>query len=189
MAGKLIVSDSGPLISMMKIARLDLLNEMFGEVVVPRTVYDEVTRNENFPSEKKMIESASFITAVDVNDTDAVQALMKREDIHRGEAEAILLFNEQFSKDDTSLLIDDGDARIVAVREGIHIVGTIGALGKALKEGRVTQEELSQYADIFESTHRHYSKNELNYLRNPTAPAPSKALDKMAKSYNNDYAQ
>lgn len=46
MANKLIVSDAGPLISMMKIARLDLLHEMFGEVVVPRTVYNEVTTAE-----------------------------------------------------------------------------------------------------------------------------------------------
>lgn len=190
MSGKLIVSDSGPLISMMKIARLDLLQEMFGEVVVPRTVYEKVTRNKDFPSEKKMIEESPFITAADVKDMDAVQALMKREKIHRGEAEAILLVEEQFGKEETSLLVDDGDARLVATREGVHIIGTIGALGKAFREGRVTKEEMAQYADIFESTRRRYSENELNSLRHPDSSAPSKDnLDKLAKSYNSDYAQ
>ena len=71
-------------------------------------------------------------------------------------------------------LVDDGDARLVATREGVHIIGTIGALGKAFREGRVTKEEMAQYADIFESTRRRYSENELNSLRHPDSSAPSK---------------
>ena len=125
-----------------------------------------------------MIEESPFSTAADVKDMDAVQALMTREKIHRGEAEAILLVEEQFGKEETSLLVDDGDARLVATREGVHIIGTIGALGKALgkafREGRVTKEEMAQYADIFESTRRRYSENELNSLRHPDSSAPSK---------------
>ena len=81
---------------MMKIARLDLLNEMYGEVVIPKTVYNEITSNKKFPSERKMIEAVSFITVVDVADNVFVQSLMKKTNIHRGEAEAICLIKKNF---------------------------------------------------------------------------------------------
>ncbi len=40
-----VVSNAGPLIALARIERLDLLEELFGEVIVPQAVYGEVTRN------------------------------------------------------------------------------------------------------------------------------------------------
>nr|WP_296063477.1 hypothetical protein [uncultured Mediterraneibacter sp.] len=42
----IVVSDTTPLISLLKINRLDLLQELFGEVLIPQAVFDELTADE-----------------------------------------------------------------------------------------------------------------------------------------------
>ena len=37
----IVVSDTTPLISLLKIKRVDLLKELFGDVLVSQTVFDE----------------------------------------------------------------------------------------------------------------------------------------------------
>ena len=39
----IVVSDTTPLISLLKIKRVDLLKELFGEVLIPQAVFDELT--------------------------------------------------------------------------------------------------------------------------------------------------
>ena len=48
---KIVVSDSTPLISLMKADLLDLLAGLFGEVLIPEAVFQEVTTNEEFKDE------------------------------------------------------------------------------------------------------------------------------------------
>ena len=40
----IVVSDTTPLISLMKLSCLELLEPLFGEVIIPEGVYDELTR-------------------------------------------------------------------------------------------------------------------------------------------------
>lgn len=49
----IVVSDSTPLITLMKASRIDLLHDLFGEIVIPEAVYQELTANSNFPEEAK----------------------------------------------------------------------------------------------------------------------------------------
>ncbi len=49
--GLIIVSDTTPLISLMKIGQLDLVNHLFGEVQIPNAVYEELVSNTRFPDE------------------------------------------------------------------------------------------------------------------------------------------
>ena len=46
----IVVSDSTPLITLMKAGKLGILNAMFGEVLVPEAVFSEVTSNISFSS-------------------------------------------------------------------------------------------------------------------------------------------
>ena len=39
----IVVSDTTPLISLLKIKRVDLLKELFEEVLIPQAVFDELT--------------------------------------------------------------------------------------------------------------------------------------------------
>ena len=44
----IVVSDTTPLISLLKINRIDLLEKLFGDVLSPQAVFDELTVNERF---------------------------------------------------------------------------------------------------------------------------------------------
>lgn len=57
----IIVSDTTPLISLMKIDRLDLLQQLFGEVQIPSTVFEELVSNSRFPNESRQIRECIFI--------------------------------------------------------------------------------------------------------------------------------
>ena len=47
----IVVSDTTPLISLLKIEHLDLLKKLFGNVLIPQSVYDELTADERFRME------------------------------------------------------------------------------------------------------------------------------------------
>ena len=51
----IVVSDTTPLISFLKMRRIDLLEKLFGQVFVPRAVYNELTINVQFKQEALMI--------------------------------------------------------------------------------------------------------------------------------------
>lgn len=55
----IVVSDTTPIISLLKINRLDLLEKAFGEVLIPNAVYEELTADKRFAEEAKMIQNAS----------------------------------------------------------------------------------------------------------------------------------
>lgn len=50
-----IVSDTTPLISLIKINRLDLLEKLFHEVLIPEAVYRELTTNQSFALEAEEV--------------------------------------------------------------------------------------------------------------------------------------
>ena len=51
----IVVSDTTPLISLLKINRLDLLEKLFGEVLIPSAVFNELTTDERFQLEANQI--------------------------------------------------------------------------------------------------------------------------------------
>lgn len=51
----IVVSDTTPLISLLKIDRIDLLERLFGEILIPQAVFDELTANERFRLEVDQI--------------------------------------------------------------------------------------------------------------------------------------
>ena len=60
----IVVSDSTPLITLMKAARIDLLHDLFGEIVIPEAVYQELTVNSKFPNEAKTIQESASSTVM-----------------------------------------------------------------------------------------------------------------------------
>lgn len=71
----IIVSDTTPIISLLKIGRLDLLQKLFGEILIPKAVYDELTVNKQYVEEAKKVQESSYIKAVAVSNTEAVRIL------------------------------------------------------------------------------------------------------------------
>ena len=58
----IVVSDTTPLISLLKIKRVDLLKELFGEVLIPQAVFDELTSDSVFKWKQiKFVKRNSFL--------------------------------------------------------------------------------------------------------------------------------
>ena len=86
----IVVSDSTPLITLMKAEKLDVLGELFGEVSIPQAVYDELTGNPNFLEEADLIQRSPIIRVVHVNNLKSVENLQRVSGLDRGESEAII---------------------------------------------------------------------------------------------------
>ena len=128
----IVISDSSPLISLSTIERMDLLEKLFKEIFVPKSVFEEVTKeNKPYSNELKIF----LINRVKhVKNKVAVKILLS--DIGKGESEAIILAIEEKSD---YLLIDDLKARKIAKMNGLEIIGTMGILLKGKKEGLIKE--------------------------------------------------
>ena len=140
----IVVSDTTPIISLMKIQRLGLLEKLFGKVVIPSAVYDELTSNILFADEAQMVRDCEFIENGQVSDKKAVQILEDVVGLDRGESEAIILAEELKSE---LLLMDERKGRRVAVQMGVTITGTIGILVMAFDEHLINGDDVSKCID------------------------------------------
>lgn len=156
----IVVSDTTPLISLLKIGRLDLLEKLFTTVHIPQGVFNELDTRPEFASEAEQIRACTFIHIHDVNQK-IVNLLRKATNLDMGESEAIVLADE-INADLT--ILDDGAARRVAHLEGMNITGTVGVLGKAYSEGYLAADELRNCVEIFRENKRYISEKLLNML-------------------------
>ena len=121
----IVVSDTTPLISLLKINQLDLLEKLFGEVLIPEAVFNELTVDERFQLETQLIRQKEFIAVKPVNNLESVSILKRATGLDQGESEAIVLTDEL--KADL-LLMDEAKGRNVSAQMGLRIMGTIGIL-------------------------------------------------------------
>ncbi len=135
----IVVSDTTPMISLMKAGQLELLQKLFGVVYIPGAVYRELTENEVLSREVKMVQECEFIYVEEVNNWKSVNILRNFTGLDAGESEAIILADE---KQSDVLLMDEHKGRQVAKKMGITITGTIGMLAQAFDEGMLTREDV-----------------------------------------------
>jgi predicted nucleic acid-binding protein len=87
-----MVSNSTPLIALARIEQVNLLHAVFGRIIIPQGVYNEVVlQGADLPSVKEVRE-ATWIENLQVQDALAFSLL--RTDLDQGEAEAIVLAKE-----------------------------------------------------------------------------------------------
>lgn len=150
----IVVSDTTPVISLMKIGKLDLLQKLFNEIQIPAAVYQELVSNPQFETEAEQIRKSGFIKQVSVEDMRAVDLLRRATGLDLGESEAIIL--SDFCRADL-LLMDEDKGRQIARRMGIHLMGTIGMLRVAYEEKFLSYEEIMECIDILKKNGRHIS--------------------------------
>lgn len=137
----IVVSDTTPVISLMKAGQLELLRQLFGVVYIPEAVYRELTDNEAFFEEVRMVQECEFFYVQKVDNGKSVTILQSFTGLDAGESEAIILADEIHSD---VLLMDEHKGRQVAKRLGITITGTIGILTQAFDEGMLTKKDVEK---------------------------------------------
>ena len=152
----LIVSDTTPIISLMKIEQLYLLEKMFGYIVIPKAVYDELTVNEKFAKEILKIKEAEFVKVGEVKNDSSVNILRNVTGLDAGESEAIVMAGE---KEADLLLMDEHKGRQVAKKLGFKITGTIGILLQAFDEGMMSKEDVKKCILVLKESNIRISDN------------------------------
>ena len=132
----IVVSDASPLMNMAIIGQLEILAELYGEVVIPQAVYDElVLKGQGMPGSQQ-IRSLPWLTVRQVRNDSLVIAL--RLQLDKGESEAIALAIELGAD---LLLIDERKARAVAHQFNLEFTGLLGLLIEAKEKGYITAVE------------------------------------------------
>jgi predicted nucleic acid-binding protein len=127
----IVVSNSSPLAA---IGRLNLIKHKFGKVVIPDAVWRELVIDGKGKKGVEDIEKSDWIKVQPVRDKALVKVLAK--DIDSGESEAIALAVENNAD---VLLLDDKSARLIAANLGLKLIGVVGILIWAKKEGIIKQ--------------------------------------------------
>jgi predicted nucleic acid-binding protein len=131
MAGeRLIVSNTTPIINFAEIDRLDVLEGLFGKVVVPPAVVDELLAKRDLF--RKAGDAADCFEVVQPEDRLLVRGFQAA--AHAGEAECLALGMENPG---SLLILDDLSARAMASANGLPFTGTLGCLVKAKARGLV----------------------------------------------------
>jgi len=126
----LVVSNSSVIIALARICRLDFLEKLFRKIIVPEAVWKEATVEGRSGREK--VVGAGFIHVEKASNKRLVALL--EEFVDTGEAEAIALALE-FKAD--LLLVDDKDARNLAKKLGLQVMGTLGVIALAKYKGLI----------------------------------------------------
>lgn len=125
-----VVSNTTPIISLLKISRLDILQSLYQVILIPKAVYDEIESGKN----KEYYRDLSTIDWIKTIEISNRNILSQFKDLDAGEAEAIALAKET---DADLLLIDEKLGRYHAKNSHLKITGTVGVLLRAKAEGRI----------------------------------------------------
>lgn len=135
-----VVSNTTPIISLIKADALFILGELFGTVNIPDTVYRELTFQRGFDNETEKINEAKFISVVDDFDfLCEIRAIMDKYALDRGESSVIAY--SMIKKPDI-VLMDEHKGRNASLSLDLDVMGTIGVLNVAAKK------RIISYADV-----------------------------------------
>ncbi len=127
----IIVSDTTPISELAKVGRLHLLADLFGTVIIPPQVFEELSAG-NHPAAAVV----SQLDWLDIREVDATstQSLMQLNNLDLGESAAIILAEALKAE---QLLIDERAARKVARSRNLPVIGTVGLLILAKQRGLI----------------------------------------------------
>jgi uncharacterized protein len=127
-----IVSNTTPLISLLKLSRLDVLRELYGNIFIPAAVYQEIEAGKHKSYYQDLVK-LGWIKITPVKDKQAVKYFL---DLDAGEAETIVLATELHAD---LVILDEKLGRFYAKHADLKVTGTIGVLIKAKREGLIKE--------------------------------------------------
>ena len=124
-----VIVNSTPLIVLGNAGLLEILQKLYGRILVPEAVYQEVTAKDDAAG-KILLNGADWIQVEQVQNQSDARIFSSR--LHAGEVEVMLLAREQ--KADL-LIIDDNAAKSTAKYLGMKVTGSLGVLLRAKQMG------------------------------------------------------
>lgn len=125
-----IVSNTTPIISLLKLNRLDILQQLYSQIFIPVAVYNEIEAGKSKRYYKDLSKIA-WISIAEIQDKQAVKYFL---DLDAGESEAIVLATE-INAD--LVILDEKLGRFYAKHADLKVTGTIGILIKAKAQGLI----------------------------------------------------
>ncbi len=119
----IVVSNTSPIFYLSSIHHLDLLHQLYGEIIIPFAVFNEITDIGNTDESAKIVPTLSWIKTQIVNNQSLVNRL--KIELDQGESEAIALALELKAN---RLIIDERLGRKIATQSGLSIIGVLGIL-------------------------------------------------------------
>lgn len=128
----IVIADSSALVALSICNVLELLEPLFGEIKIPKAVFEELTIQNKPEAEPLRL----FLADKVITTTLELSTLKKSNGLGRGELEAIALYQQL---DADLLLIDDARAKKVAYLNNIEVMGSLGVLLHAKHQGLIKE--------------------------------------------------
>jgi len=135
-----VVSDTSPLIYLEKAGQIPLLEKMFGHVLIPESVRNELFgKTPEHEAEARKILKSDCFSVLPVRNTESVRYYMTEMGLHRGESEAITLARECNAN---VLIMDESAARSVVSEEGlpVYLMGAMGIVRQGYESGLISDK-------------------------------------------------
>ena len=143
------VSNTTPIISLSSIGKIEILKELFQEIIIPQAVYDEIKAKHGYGYKEVDL---SFITVQTLQNIEREKFLL--EQLDAGEVQTIVLA-EEINAHNT--IIDENTGYIIAKESGLNVIRTLSILLKAKEAGIIT--EVKPLLDEMISKGRWYSNH------------------------------
>ena len=148
---EVVISNTSPIFYFHRLRRLDLLQKLYQEIIVPKAVVAELEAGRRQGEDVPEIDSYEWIK---IRAIRSPQILGLSTDFGPGETEVLALGLEE---SDSLVLIDEKLARKIARLRGLRVTGTAGVLLKAKQEGHILA--VKPFIDRLQEIHFHLSDN------------------------------
>ncbi|MCZ8118457.1 MAG: DUF3368 domain-containing protein [Microcystis sp. LE18-22.4A] len=119
----IVVSNTSPITSLAAIGYLNLLHDIYGTIIIPVAVYEEMTGlGYSFPGTIE-VQTLSWIEKRELENRLLLEELQK--ELHRRESETIAL---AISSNADRVIIDENPGRKKAISLGLNAIGILGIL-------------------------------------------------------------
>ena len=126
-----VVSNTTPIISLLKIGKLDLLKELYGRIFIPYAVYQELERGKN----KAYYINLAVLDWIEIRKIESREFIAYISNLDDGEAEVIMLAKDLNAD---LVIMDEIIGRKYAKDFNLNITGTLGILLKAKEKGLIS---------------------------------------------------
>ncbi len=130
----IVIADAGPLIALSRIDQLQLLQQLFQEVVITETIRDEILVNDHSLG-KEAIEQAIHAQWLNVKKVNLKTWQPLNPGVDAGESSAIFFATQ--APESTLLIMDDQAGRAEARYQKLAVIGTAAVIGMAKEQGLI----------------------------------------------------